>query len=157
MREPASRIGWIGVASRAAAGLLLVYFAVLDGDFSWDLDRRDVALGLVVFPAVMLAVGFAAGRYAAAPLRYTGPIAVVVNCLVIVLLLANPYTGGGAELFYGTSLLVGAWRRQPDYEATVLSNWILRRNDQIGCPIFTPIDRVETRLVTRRDRLTVWR
>jgi hypothetical protein len=150
VREPAPRIGWIGAGSRAAAGLLLVYFALLGGDFSWNLDRRDVALGLVVFPTVMLAVGLAAGRYAAGALRYTGPLAIVVNCLVIVLLLVNPYTGGGAELFYGLSLLVAGYRRQSDCEATVLSNLILRRNDQIGCPIFTPSDRVETRLLASR-------
>jgi hypothetical protein len=78
--------------------------------------------------------------------RYTGPLAIVLNCAVIVLLLVNPYTGGGAELFYGTSLLVGAWSRRPDCEATVLSNWILSRDDQVGCPVFTPIDAAEARL-----------
>jgi hypothetical protein len=33
---------------------------------------------------------------------------------------------------------------------TVLSNWILRRDDQVGCPIFSPIDAVEARHRTRR-------
>jgi hypothetical protein len=149
-RKIVHAIGWIGSGSRAVAGLTLVYFAVLGGDFSWNLDWRDVLLGLVVFPGVMLAVGLSAGRYVAGPLRYTGPIAIVLNCIVIVLLLVNPYTGGGAELFYGLSLLVAAWRRQPDCEATVLSNWILRRDDQVGCPIFTPIDLAEARLLGSR-------
>lgn len=140
------------MGSRVAAGIALVYFAVLGGDFSWNLDWRDVALGLAVFPGVMLAVGLAAGRFAAGPLRYTGPVAIALNCVVIALLLLNPYTGGGAELFYGTSLLVGAWRRQPDCEATVLSNWLLRRDDQIGCPVFTPVDLAEARLLGARRR-----
>ena len=128
------------------AGLALVYLAVAGGGFAWGLRWSEAALGLVVMPGAMLAVGLAAGRYATRPLRYTGPTAIVLNCLAIALLLLNPYTGGGAELFYGTSLLVGAWRRQPDCEATVLSNWILGRDDQIGCPVFTPIDAVEARL-----------
>jgi hypothetical protein len=147
----AGRIGWIGAASRAAAGLVLVYLAVFGGDLSWNLDWRDAVLGLALFPAGMLAVGIAAGRYADGPLRYTGRVAIVLNCLAIVVLLVNPYTGGGAELFYGTSLLVGAWRRQPDCEATVLSNWLLGRSDQIGCPVFTPIDVAEARLRGRNQ------
>jgi hypothetical protein len=155
VRGTARRIGWIGASSRAAAGLVLVYLAVLGGDFPWNLDWRDVALGLALFPGVMLAVGITAGRFAAGPLRYTGPVAIALNCGVIVLLLVNPYTGGGAALFYGVSLLVGAWRRQPDCEATILSNWLLRRDDQVGCPIFTPIDLAEERLRRRRGHASV--
>jgi hypothetical protein len=153
LNETAARIGWIGTGSRAAAGLVLIYFAVLGGDFSWNLDWRDAVLGLAAFPAVMLVVGLAAARYAAGPLRYTGPVAIALNCVVIVLLLVNPYTGGGVELFYGISLLGAAWRRQPDCEATVLSNWLLRRDDQIGCPVFTPIDLAEARLLGGRSQI----
>jgi hypothetical protein len=139
----------MGTSSRAAAGIALVYFAVLGGDLSSNLDWRDAVLALAGL-AVMLVVGLAAGRYAAGPLRYTGPVAIVLNCVVIVLLLVNPYTGGGAELFYGTSLLAAAWRGQADCEATVFSNWLLRRDDQVGCPIFTPIDLAEARLRGRK-------
>jgi hypothetical protein len=64
---------------------------------------------------------------------------------VIVVLVANPYTGPGAMLFYGVTLLVAAWRGQPDCEATVLSNIILQRDDQIGCPTFSPVDAWEAR------------
>jgi hypothetical protein len=34
----------------------------------------------------------------------------------------------------------------------VLSNSILRRDDQIGCPVFTPIDEAEARLTARNRR-----
>lgn len=64
---------------------------------------------------------------------------------MIVVIVANPYTGGGALLFYGVTLLIAAWRGQPGCEATVISNMILRREDQIGCPTFTPIDAAEAR------------
>jgi hypothetical protein len=64
---------------------------------------------------------------------------------VIVILVVNPVTGPGALLFYGVTLLIAAWRGQPGCEATVLSNLILRRDDQIGCPTFSPIDAAEAR------------
>jgi hypothetical protein len=36
----------------------------------------------------------------------------------------------------------------------MVSNWILRRNDQIGCPIFTPIDLAEARLLGSRNEVS---
>ena len=33
----------------------------------------------------------------------------------------------------------------------MLSNWILGRDDQIGCPLFSPIDEAEVRLNARRS------
>jgi hypothetical protein len=66
-----------------------------------------------------------------------------LDCLVIVLLVVNPYTSGGALLFYGATILLAAWQAQPGCEATVVSNLLLRRDDQIGCPTFSPIDVAE--------------
>jgi len=71
---------------------------------------------------------------------------------VIVALIANDYTGGGATIFYGTTMLIAAWRGQAGCEGTVVSNWLLGRDDQIGCPTFTPIDEVEAQL--RRKQAT---
>jgi hypothetical protein len=56
-----------------------------------------------------------------------------------------PYTAGGAALFYGATLLVAAWRGQRGCESTVISNLILRRDDQVGCVFFLPADEAEAR------------
>jgi hypothetical protein len=49
-------------------------------------------------------------------------------------------------------LSAGARRRfgQPGCEATVVSNLVQKRDDQIGCPALAPIDNAEAR-VRRRD------
>jgi len=49
------------------------------------------------------------------------------------------------ELFYGATLLAAAWRGQPGCESTVIANWILGRDDQVGGPVFSPIDQLENR------------
>ena len=56
-----------------------------------------------------------------------------------------------SQLVYGTrtTLIVAAWLAQPGCELSVLSNAILRRDDQIGCFVFTPIDELERRLSAR--------
>jgi hypothetical protein len=148
MRTKTRRIGPIGTTTRLAAAAGLLYLALFDGT-SWGLEWYDTAVGLAVLPAAVIAFGLAARRYASGPVRFAGSAGTTANCLLIVALAVNPYTAGGAALFYGATLLVAAWRGQPGCEATVVSNAILGRDDQIGCPIFSPIDEAEARLAAR--------
>jgi hypothetical protein len=150
MHMKTRRIGPIGTTTCLLAAAGLGYLALFDGA-SWGLEWYDAAVGLGVLPAAALAFGLGARRYASGPVRFTGSAATTANCLVIIGLAVNPYTAGGAALFYGTTLIVGAWRAQPGCEATVLSNWILGRDDQLGCPAFSPIDEAEARLKARRS------
>lgn len=152
MNTTARRIGRAGTVSRVIVGLGLLYLAVTHGLPSWHLRWYDAVLGLIALPAVMVAVGLAARRFAGRDVRFTGPLGVAVNCGVILALATNHYTGGGAEIFYGITLLAAAWRGQPGCEATVLPNLILGRDDQIGCPAFTPIDALEARRSGRGRR-----
>jgi hypothetical protein len=166
MNTAERRIGCAGTISRVIVALGLLYLALTNGGaliglkrsgsatyhlmfssggLSWGLTWYDAVLGLVVFPALMVGMGLAGRRFAGQAIHFTGPLGLAINTAVIVALLANPYTAGGAELFYGITLLVAAWYGQPGCEATVLSNLILGRDDQIGCPAFTPIDALETR------------
>jgi len=152
MHTARRRIGAIGTVSRVIVGLGLLCLAFTHGGLSWRLTWYDAVLGLIALPAVMLTIGLAARRFAGQAVHFTGPLGLAVNTAVIVALLANRYTAGGAELFYGVTLLVAAWRAQPGCEATILSNLILRRDDQIGCPAFTPIDALEARRSGRDPR-----
>jgi hypothetical protein len=138
------RIGRLGTVSRLFVGAVLILLAVLHGS-PWGATWYEIVLGLGVFPFVILAFVLTAGQFTSRPFRFTGRAGTVINCAVIIVLLVNPLTAGAAELFYGVTLVIAAWRGQPDCEVTVVSNWVLRRNDQIGCPMFSPIDRIETR------------
>ena len=99
----------------------------------------------------MIAFGLGARRYASGPVRFTGSAGTTANCLVLIALGINPYTAGGAALFYGATLVVAAWRALPGCEGTVLSNLILGRDDQVGCPVFSPIDQAEAHLNGRKS------
>jgi hypothetical protein len=148
-------IGPIGTAGRVLAAIPLIYIALVDGPpfadgFGWALTWYDVVLGLLVLPGIMVGLGLAARRFASGQVQFTGPLGVALNLAVIVALASNGYTGGGAALFYGTVLLIAAWRGQAGCESTAVSNWILGRDDQIGCPTFTPIDAIEARVARRR-------
>ena len=150
MHMKTRRIGPIGTITRLLGAAALLYLAFFDGA-SWGLEWYDIAVGLGVLPAAMVAFGLGARRYAGAPVRFTGSAGTTANCLVLIALGVNPYTAGGAALFYGATLLVAAWRGQPGCEGTVVSNVILGRDDQLGCPLFSPIDEAEARLKARRS------
>jgi hypothetical protein len=152
MTERTRRIGPLATGLRVTVAIGLLYLAGGAGGLSWDVEWYDPVLGLVVLPGLTVLLALAARHYTAKPLRLTGPGGHALNCLVMVALATNPYTGGAAALFYGTTLLVAAWRGQPGCEVTVVSNGILGRDDQVGCALFSPIDALEAGRRTRRVR-----
>jgi hypothetical protein len=146
-------IGPVGTTLRVAVGLGLLYLAIGANGLSLvGVTWYDPVIGFVALPATTIVLGLAARRYAPKPVRFDGTLGVALNLVVIVVLVSNPYTVGGATLFYGTALLVAAWRGQAGCEATVLPNVILGRDDEIGCPTFSPIDLAEAHL--RRGHAT---
>lgn len=132
-------VGPVGTTARIAGGIGLVLLAVLWRDPHWT----DVAVGLVVLPAV--AVGLLGWRARRNPGRLdaTGPVAHWVNAAVFTPLFLIPATVGGAFLFYGSSMLVAGARRSGGCEVTAIANVALGRDDQVGCVLFAPIDAVE--------------
>ncbi len=132
-------VGPVGTAARIAVGIGFVVLALVWRDPNW----ADVAVGLVVLPAV--AVGLLGWRARRNPGRLdaTGPVATCVNAAGFTPLFLIPATAGGALLFCGSSMLVAAARRSGGCEVTEIANVALGRDDQVGCVLFGPIDAAE--------------
>jgi hypothetical protein len=139
-------LGPAGLVARVSVGLLLIYLAFFWNDPSW----RDPVAGLVVVPALVAAVLAIRARRWPEPLMATGPVAHLANAAVILAFVLNPDTVGAAFIFYGASMLVAAARRAGGCELTAISNAVLGRHDQVGCPLFWPLDALEDS--TRRAR-----
>jgi hypothetical protein len=148
MIERRRAIGLIGTLARVVLGLGLLYLPWWD----YGLQLHDVLLGLVGFPAVVLLGQWLRLRRTAAPLRATGVVGHLVCCGIAAVLLLTPATADAADLFYGTSMLLAALRGYAGCEVLAVSNWLLRRDDQVGCAIFWPIDAVESRVVGRAPK-----
>src|ERR687892_1930251 len=142
-------IGPLGTAVRLLSGLGLLFLAGGASIASWAIEPQDAVIGLIALPALAVGLGLAARRYARGQIHFTGPLGVAVNLAAIVALIGNDFTGGGATIFYGTTLLIAAWLGRAGCEATVISNLALGRDDQIGCPTLTPIDAAEAHLRRR--------
>ncbi len=130
-------IGRWGTVARLAVGVALLVAAYFAG-MRW----QDAALGVIGFPALVLVLLAFRGR-APAPLRLLGTTGHALNCGTIVL--AFVVSAPAAFLFYGASMLFAAWRGYGGCEVFALSNMLMRRDDQIACPIFSPIDAAEGR------------
>jgi hypothetical protein len=86
----------------------------------------------------------------------TGIPAQVGNVIALVALYLTPQyapalsvTSDAALLFYGGSMLLAAARGYAGCEVLAVSNWLLRRDDQVGCLVFSPLDQLERRWLHR--------
>ncbi len=109
-------------------------------------------LGLVGFPAVLLAWQWLRARRSRLRLQATGPLGHALNPAVFLALYLAPwyapalwFASDAALVFYGTSMVLAALRGYAGCEVLAVSNWLLGRNDQVGCVVFSPIDRLERR------------
>jgi hypothetical protein len=142
-------IGSWGTAARVVAGLALAG-SVLYGHAARGWHPAAWLLGLLVFPALVTAgLRWRARRYPAL-LRATGALGHAANLVVFLGLYltwwyapAVDVLSDAALLFYGASMLLAAVRGYGGCEVFAVSNWLLRRDDQVGCAPFWPIDAVE--------------
>jgi hypothetical protein len=119
---------------------------MLVGAFVISVGVFDAVVGLLVFPVAVSGVVLLRGRNAS-PIRLTGTEGHCINCAMIAA--AFIFVPVAALLFYGTSMLIAAVRGYGGCEVFALSNWAWRRDDQIACPVFHPVDVAERRATTR--------
>ena len=135
-------IGPIGTASRVLVGLILFSIGVayaISGSSAW----WQLSLGLVGFPVLTTLFQLAHFRLTRSSLHETGSLASCINCAaVIALLLAWP-TRNATLIFLGAAMLLSAVRGYCGCETLAVSNWLLGRDDQVGCLVFSPIDALE--------------
>lgn len=153
-------IGPWGAAARLLFGGYMVG-SVAVGSFTGDgvFQPASWLVGLVGLPAVML--GWQAWRARRNPeplVVLTGPVGHLATLVAFLVLYGTTwyapsvdFLSDAALLFFGSSMLLAAVRGYAGCEVTSISNWLLRRDDQVGCVVFGPIDSLE-----RRSRMLRW-
>jgi hypothetical protein len=139
------------IGPRGTAARILVGGAALGGAILVDLTAFEALLGLVVIPFTIATAVALRGPHAP-PIRLLGARGHLLSCgLILAAALILVAFGGlidAALLFYGTSMLVAAARGYAGCELFAISNWLWRRDDQIACALFAPIDLTEPRPAT---------
>ncbi|HEU4424202.1 MAG TPA: hypothetical protein VFR67_16855 [Pilimelia sp.] len=146
-------IGIWGTAARVAVGGVLVG-SVAYGHAAQGWDPAAWLLGVLVFPAVVLVAQWWRARRHPAPLRAVGPVGHAINLAVFLALYLTWWYAPAVDvlsdvalLFYGGSMLVASVRGYAGCEVLAVSNWLLSRDDQVGCAPFWPIDTLEARYI----------
>ncbi|MFQ5473221.1 MAG: hypothetical protein ACE5FA_10095 [Dehalococcoidia bacterium] len=135
-------IGPIGTLGRFCLGCIFLYVAF----FQYGVGAQDLVLGFLVFPVVLVALQRLRLTRATNMMNATGPVGFIGGLLVALLLFVYPPTRVATLLFYGISLLIAAVRGYAGCEVLAISNWLLRRDDQVGCVVFSPLDALESQL-----------
>lgn len=140
-RKQEREIGPWGTVARLAVGAAAVALA-FDIGVSW----LDATIGLLVLPAALTVLLGLRGR-SAPPLRLDGPEGPALFTMTWVVGIALGIVVPEALfLSLGASMLLGAARGDAGCEVTAIPNWVLRREDQIFCCLFTPIDELEVQI-----------
>jgi hypothetical protein len=145
MRVASRSIGKFGTLGRVAVGVALLALAII-GLPPWGhlIPIWQLLIGLVALPAVATLAQLARLAFSKQRLNQSGEVAAVVNCVVITVLAIAPPTRGATLVFLGFSMLVAAIRGYGGCESLAVSNLLLRRDDQVGCLLFSPIDKLES-------------
>jgi small multidrug resistance pump len=146
----------IGTVARLGIGLWLagsvVYGQLVTHLVPATHSFASWALGLIGFPAVVL--GWHWWRIRRHPARFqdASPLSFVLSVALPLALYftwwyapAFSATSDAVLLFVGGSTLLAALRGYAGCELLALSNWLLRRCDQIACAVWTPLDSLEQR------------
>src|ERR687891_1113995 len=147
-------IGPIGTAARVLGGLTAVAVPIaLDGFGWWDAAAALVALPLVATGAALLITAaylrLAPDALARRQAICSGPACWLIATAIGAAVAIDALTPASGEValwvWLGGSMLVAAARGYGGCEVLAIPNLITGRRDQIGCILYTPIDRAEER------------
>lgn len=133
----ARQIGPIGTSARVCVGAGLLIFG-----FAGEPSPSELVAAFVVLPAAELAVLLVLRPAGSAPFHLYGAVGYTVNFGTAGLLLAVWTTP--ALLFYGASIVLAVVKGYAGCEILALSNLLRRRDDQLACAVFSPIDALES-------------
>jgi hypothetical protein len=139
----------LGTGARVLVGGLLLG-SVIQGHLARGFHPSAWALGLLGFPAVVVGLQWLRARRTPTRLEATGPVGHALNLAVFLILYLFEPTSDAALIFYGASMWLAALHGYAGCEALAVSNWLLHRDDQVGCALFWPIDQLERHRTRRR-------
>lgn len=140
-------IGPFATAARALLGTALLVVPFMVGESPrWF----DILLGSVILPAFFIAGHRALTAVFPSGFVATGPGGHTLNILIGALLISLGPLRDGALFFYGASMLLAAARGYAGCEVLAISNWLFGRRDELGCPVFLPVDVAEREWIERR-------
>jgi len=131
------QIGPLGTVARVCVGLGLLIFGL-----AADPSNFELLAGFILLPMAEIVVLLVLRPPGSEPFHLYGLVGYSANFGTAGLLLAAWTTP--ALLFYGASVLLAVVKGYAGCEILALSNFLRRRDDQLACAVFSPIDAIES-------------
>ena len=155
----ARKIRSVGTVARIVLGVIL-FGSVFYGHFIKGPFRPlPWMVGLLIFPAIFTTWQYLRARRNPARLEANSPVATILNIVIFFAFYftflyapAIAFMSDAVLIFYGLSMLLAAVRGYAGCESLAISNWLLHRDDQIGCLLFSLIDGAEAKFAGRSPR-----
>ena len=144
MKLLARQIGRFGTVARVVVGAAFLYLGIVGLPPVHLLPWWQVLIGLLAAPALVAVIQVARLAFTRERLNQTGPIPTLINFVVFLALLIPEPTRGATLVFLGASMVFAAIRGSAGCEIVAISNWVLGRDDLVGCPLFWPVDEYES-------------
>jgi hypothetical protein len=151
--RPHRDIGPIGTVARVILGSLLFGSVFYGHSMKGPFRPLPWIIGLIIFPAIFITWQYLRARRNPAKLEANGPIATIINVVIFfafyftyIYAPSIDFLSDAVLVFYGLSMLLAALRGYAGCEALAISNWLLKRDDQLGCLVFGPVDYTEGKL-----------
>lgn len=146
----ARQLGTRGTAARVLIGSALVVDVLVEQSRWSGLVPSSWLLGLLGLPVAATAAAWLRARCRPERMSAIGGWGHLANLVVFLgLYLPQQFVPGlsvlwdGGLIFVGASMLLAAVRGYAGCELLAVSNWLLGREDQLGCVFFVCIDQAE--------------
>jgi hypothetical protein len=151
------KIGIIGTTARVVVGTWMAGSALYGHIVRGPFQPLPWIIGLVLIPALFLTWQWARALRHPSRLKANGPIASTINIIIFFYFwLWTPswisFMSDAVLIFYGVSMLIAAVRGYAGCESLAISNWLLQRDDQLGCLLFSSVDFAERKLFHQPDK-----
>ncbi len=147
------QIGILGTTTRIIIGTWLVGSVVYGHVVRGPSRPLPWVIGLIILPAIFIIWQYLRARRNPTRLEANSPVATVLNVVIFfafyftfIYAPSIDFMSDAVLIFYGLSMLLAALRGYGGCESLAISNWLLKRDDQLGCLVFSPIDYVERKV-----------
>jgi hypothetical protein len=153
-----SKIGIAGIISRVGLGIIL-FGSVVYGHWFGPFRPAPWVIGILFFPLLVIVIHYYRVAYDKKRFQYSSGLASCINILIFLTLYLThvyepplSYLSDSVLIFYGVSMLLAAIRGYGGCEVLAISNWLLKRDDRIGCMLFSPFDYLDKIFFLRRTK-----
>ncbi len=133
-------IGLTGTISRLLISPFFIWWGfdspMADLPFQW----HQIGLGVIGIPLFVAILQLGIAQFRREPIQATGWMGTIGNIMFLFILFNIAFLHNAVFFYLGFSMLLAVIIGYAGCETLAISNWMIRRNDEVGCVLFSAFD-----------------